>query len=232
MPSLALLAGGLATRLRPVTEKVPKAMLEIAGKPFIEHQCRLMRRQGISQVVLCAGHLAGQIQDFLGDGSRFGLKVDYSLDGEKLLGTGGALKKALPLLSDPFWVLYGDSYLELDLIPALASWQASGLPGMMTVYHNQGLYDASNVLFGQGRILKYKKEKDLAMRHIDYGLGLLTKACFDGFDQEAFDLASVYGRLVDQGLLHGYEVDQRFFEIGSPEGMADTERHLLEAQHG
>lgn len=157
MPALALLAGGVATRLRPLTEKIPKAMLEVAGQPFIAHQFRLLRREGVSRVVVCAGYLAGQIQEYAGDGRAFGLEVLYSLDGPTLLGTGGALKKALPLLGESFLVMYGDSYLDIPFRPVVEAFHRSGLPALMTVFHNANRWDASNVEFVNGLIIRYKR---------------------------------------------------------------------------
>ncbi len=228
MPDLAILAGGLATRMRPATETIPKSLLPVAGRPFLDHQLALLKRQGISRVVLCAGHLGGQIRDFAGDGSAWGLKVEYSFDGPVLLGTGGALRRALPLLSDPFWVLYGDSYLEMDLGAALSAWQASGLEALMTVYQNEGKYDTSNVIFRDGKVLRYDKTaRDPAMLHIDHGLGLLRHSSFGRVGDGSFDLAGLYGQLARAGQLAGFEASRRFFEIGSAEGLAETERHLL-----
>src|SRR5271163_370338 len=114
MFAVAILAGGLATRMRPVTERIPKSMIEVAGRPFIEHQLELLQAENVKNVVLCVGHLGEMIQAHIGDGKRFGLSVSYSFDGERLLGTGGALRRALPLLGHDFFVLYGDSYLDIS----------------------------------------------------------------------------------------------------------------------
>jgi NDP-sugar pyrophosphorylase family protein len=227
LPSLALLAGGLATRLGERSKNTPKSLLPVAGHPFIHHQLRLLARLGIGHVVVCAGHLGQQIQDFTGDGSAYGLKVEYSFDGPRLLGTGGALKKALPLLSDPFFVLYGDSYLEQPLGPVLQAHQNSGKPALMTVFLNDGRYDSSNVAFSGGKIAAYdKSRRGPEMRHIDYGLGLLSKAALMAETEESFDLAAFYGKLVSQGQLQGFEVSQRFYEIGSAQGLEETDRYL------
>ena len=145
LPPIAVLAGGLATRMRPLTETVPKSMLEVAGEPFVAHQLRLFRRQGLSRVVLCLGHLSPAVEDFVGDGSSFGMSVTTSFDGEAPLGTAGALKKAAGLLGDVFWVVYGDSYLNIDLKPIWDSFQADGRPALMTVYRNENQWDKSNV---------------------------------------------------------------------------------------
>ncbi|EWY42536.1 nucleotidyl transferase [Skermanella stibiiresistens SB22] len=231
MPPVALLAGGLATRLRPITHTVPKAMVEVAGEPFIAHQLRLLRREGVSRVVICTGFLSERIVDFVGDGAAFGLAVSYSVDWPELLGTGGALRKALPLLGERFLVMYGDSYLDIPFAPVAAALDASGMPALMTVYRNESRWDTSNVVFSDGRIALYsKKARVPEMAHIDYGLGVMDAAVLmDHAEGEAFDLADVYGALCDQGLLAGYEVQQRFYEIGSHEGLKETEDFLRAA---
>jgi len=232
LPPVAILAGGLATRLRPITTTIPKAMVEVTGEPFIAHQLRLLRREGADVVVLCLGYLGEQVADFVGDGRRFGLDVRYSFDGDRLLGTGGALRKALPLLGPEFLILYGDSYLDLPYAPVVEAWRASGLDGLMTVYGNEGRWDTSNVVFSERRILCYSKVlRDVRMRHIDYGLGLLkAEVLATRPDDQPFDLAHIYTGLVEAGRLAGYEVGQRFYEIGSPEGLAETDAYLRE--HG
>ena len=172
MPPLALLAGGLATRLGDLTKKVPKAMLDVAGEPFIAHQLRLMRREHVPRVVICTGYLAEQIEAYVGDGSRFGIPVSYRIDGPKLLGTGGALRAALPELGDAFLVMYGDSWLDTSYAPIVEAFSESGQPALMTVFPNAGQWDTSNVWFENGRIRLYDKRERLPqMQHIDWGLG-------------------------------------------------------------
>ena len=225
---VAILAGGLATRLGAVSKVTPKALMAVAGKPFIEHQLALLRRDGVRNVVICAGHLGTVIRDHLGDGARFGLAVAYSFDGEKLLGTGGALRRALPLLGGTFFVLYGDSYLDIDLARVLAAFRASGKPGLMTVFANAGRWDTSNVHFDGGRVLRYdKRNPSLDMRFIDYGLGILTAPVLAAHrPDEVFDLADVYSGLSAAGELAGYEAERRFYEIGTPAGLAETDAFL------
>lgn len=225
---VAILAGGLATRLRPITEKIPKVLVTVAGKPFLAHQLALLRRQGITRAVLCLGYLGEMVQKEFGDGHAFGVHLDYSFDGPKLLGTGGALKKALPMLGDTFFVLYGDSYLTAPFAPIADFFKMSQKHGLMTVYRNEGLYDTSNVVFHDGRIIVYDKKARLPeMRHIDYGLSLFKRSAFDQWPAaEAFDLADVMHRLVAAGDLAGYEVPERFYEIGSPAGLAELENLL------
>ena len=140
-------------------EQIPKSMIPIAGKPFIAHQLDLLRSQGVSEVVLCVGHLGRQIEDYVGDGARFELRILYSFDGDQLLGTAGAIRKALPMLDAAFFVLYGDSYLPCDFRAVLASFEASHLRGLMTIYKNEGQYDSSNVEAHDGRITLYDKKK-------------------------------------------------------------------------
>jgi NDP-sugar pyrophosphorylase family protein len=228
LPPVAILAGGLATRLRPITERVPKVLIPVAGQPFLAHQLALLRRQGITRAVLCVGHLGDRVQQDFGDGSAHGVRLEYSFDGPVLLGTGGALKRALPLLGGWFFVLYGDSYLPIDFRPVAERFQRSGKLGLMTVFQNEGRYDASNVVFRDGEITVYdKKTKAPDMRHIDYGLSLFRSSAFDDWPaNQPFDLADVLQRLVARRQLAGYEVKERFYEIGSPAGLAELEALL------
>lgn len=225
---LAILAGGLATRLRPITETIPKSLVSVAGRPFVEHQLEQLQREGIRRVVLCVGYLGEMVRDVVGDGSRFGLRVDYSFDGTKLLGTGGALRQALPLLGDTFFVLYGDSYLPIPFAPVAETFLKSGKQGLMTVYRNEGSYDTSNVVFADGRIRIYDKKAKLPeMRHIDYGLELLKPAAFEPFvGREAFDLAELLQNLLSRDQLAGHEVTTRFYEIGSHAGLTELDALL------
>ncbi len=229
---VAILAGGLATRLRPLTERIPKALVDVAGEPFLCHQLRLLRKAGLTRIVLCAGHLGEKIVEQYGDGRSWGMQIEYSFDGPGLLGTGGALIRALPLLGDAFYVLYGDSYLPVDYRAVGRAFLASGLPGLMTVYENRGQYDSSNVWFAEGRIKVYdKKNRAPQMCHIDYGLGLLRADVLRAWPADGVvDLADVYGRLVASGQLAGYEVKERFYEIGSPEGLRELDALLKAGQ--
>ena len=224
---VAILAGGLATRLRPVTETIPKSLVPVAGRPFLAHQLELLHARGIRRAILCLGHLGGMIQRDFGR-RACGVELDYSYDGEKLLGTGGAIKRALPRLGGEFFVLYGDSYLPVPYAPVAEFFHRSGRPGLMTVYRNEGRYDASNVVFRDGEILVYDKKARLPeMRHIDYGLSLFKSSVFDvRAPDQKFDLAEVMGNLVREKQLAGYEVLERFYEMGSPAGLAELEALL------
>ena len=225
---VAILAGGLATRLKPITATIPKALVEVAGKPFIVHQLELLRSHGIGRVVLCIAHLGEQVQAALGDGRALGIEIAYANDGGTLLGTGGALIKALPLLGERFLVLYGDSYLTCDYADVTRVFEGSGQPALMTVFKNEGKYDTSNVEFRDGRIVRYDKtDKSPAMAHIDYGLGAFKAEAFASYPTDTrLDLAHVYQDLIARGQLAGYEVAERFYEIGSPSGLEETRRLL------
>jgi NDP-sugar pyrophosphorylase family protein len=214
-----------------VTETIPKSLVEVAGRPFAEHQLAWLRRQGIDRVVFCVAYRGDMIREALGDGTRWNLSIDYVFDGQPLLGTGGALKRALPALGDAFFVLYGDSLLTCDLASIERAFAASGRAGLMTVFRNDDRWDRSNVQFDEGRVLRYDKARQTReMRHIDYGLGVLTARALAPFPADRpFDLAPVYQHLLAAGDLAAVEVSDRFYEIGSPEGLAET-RAFLAAQ--
>ena len=227
MLPVAILCGGLATRLRPVTATIPKSLIPVNGEPFIAHQLRLLDAAGLESVVLCIGYLGEMIRDFAGD--RFGrLRISYSFDGPKLLGTAGAIRRAFDLLDQSFFVLYGDSYLPCDYRMVGDQFAQSGKSGLMTVYHNEGKFDTSNVEFANGRIMRYDKVNETPeMRYIDYGLGVFDKSAFSGLSEdEPSDLAMVYRRLLDTNDLAACEVRERFYEIGSVEGIRDLEAYL------
>lgn len=227
-PALALLSGGLATRMWPLTEKTPKAMLEVAGEPFVAHQLRHAAREGIDKVVLCVGYLADRIEAFVGNGAAFGVHVIYSREPPELLGTGGALRNALPLLGDEFLVQYGNSYLATSYAPIMCAFRRSGRQAMMTVFRNEGRWDTSNVEFVDGEIRNYdKQQRTTAMEFIDYGLGAFKANALLGWSVgERIDLAVIYQRLLASGELAGHEVHERFYEIGSTDGLAETDRYL------
>ncbi len=224
---VAILAGGLATRLRPITEKIPKSLVPVAGRPFLAHQLEMLHAQGIRRAVLCIGFLGEMIQREFGS-EACGIQLDYSFDGEKLLGTGGAIKRALPKLGGEFFILYGDSYLPVRYAPIAEFFHRSGKLGLMTVYRNEGKYDTSNVVFHDGGIVVYDKKLKLPeMRHIDYGLSLFKSSVFAAYPaDEKFDLAEVMGKLVHEKQLAGYQVPERFYEMGSPAGLAELESLL------
>lgn len=229
MLPVAILAGGLATRLRPITATIPKALVEVAGKPFICRQLDYLHGQGIRRVVLCIGYLGEMVKAVVGDGSEFGLDVSYSPDGPVLLGTGGALKQALPLLDEQFFVLYGDSFLPIDFAGVEKAFFESKKAALMTVLENGDRWDKSNVLFREGELVEYNKHAPRPdMAYIDYGLGVLTSRVLETYSVgQAFDLAEIYHALSLKGKLAGYEVHERFYEIGSHDGLKETEAYFL-----
>ncbi len=228
MLPVAILAGGLATRLRPATQALPKALIDINGEPFIAHQLRLLRERGLTHVVLCLAHLSQQIVRAIGDGSQLGVAVTYSFDGPALLGTAGAIRRALPKLGPSFFVLYGDSYLQCDYERVQAAFEESGKPGLMTVYRNEGQWETSNVEFAGGRIVAYDKQhRTPNMRHVDYGLGVFERSAFQHLrPDKPYDLERLYQELLRQDRLAAFEVTERFYEVGSPAGVAELRQYL------
>lgn len=228
LPPLAILAGGLAKRLRPTTDTIPKSMVPVAGEPFIAHQLRLLRRERVTDVVVCTGHLGNRIEDFVGGGRRFGCRVRYAPDGAQLLGTGGAIRNALPLLGEHFFVMYGDSYLDIAFEPVYEAFMAANLPALMTVFRNSDRWDTSNVEFAEGVIRRHDKvHRTPAMQYIDFGLGMFRASAFAGYPAGTpFDLSQLYSELAAGGQLAGYEPHERFYEIGSPAGLAETTAHI------
>ena len=228
MLPVALLAGGLGTRLRSLTgDQLPKALVPVAGRPFIDWKLQELREQGVEDVVLLVGHGASPLEGHVGDGSRHGVRVRYSHDGPVLQGTGGALRAALPQLPDAFWVGYADTLLQVPMAEAEDAFRASGLDGLMTVLENRDSLETSNTSVSGGRVTAYDKPaRPGTHEHIDYGLLILTKAAFDGLPNEAFDLGAVIHRLVEEGRLGAFQVAERFRDVGTPEAHAETEAYL------
>ncbi len=222
---VAILAGGLATRLRPLTEKIPKVLLEVGGRPFLEHQLWNLRAHGVREIVLCLGFLGEAVQQRFGDGTEYGVDLRYSFDGPVLLGTGGAIRRALPQLGEAFFVLYGDSYLQIDFAAVSDAFFHSGRNGLMTVFKNEDSWDASNVVFSDGAIQAYdKRRRTAAMRHVDYGLSVFRSSVFGAYpDGAAFDLSDLMKDMAANGEMAAYEARQRFYEIGSLAGLAELD---------
>jgi len=226
MLPMAILAGGLAKRLRPLTETLPKALVPVRGEPFIGHQLRLVRARGVKRVVLCVGYLGGMIREFVGDGRAFGLEVEYSWDGAQPLGTAGAVRAALPLLGESFFLMYGDSYLPCDYRAAERAFRKAGKQGLLTVFRNDGQWDASNVELREGRIVAYSKRQNPRMRHIDYGLEVFARSAFADLAESPCDLTAVYQSLLARDQLAALEIGERFYEVGSFEGIGALEERL------
>jgi prepilin-type processing-associated H-X9-DG protein len=226
LPPVCILAGGLGTRLGGRVRETPKPLLEVAGEPFLFHQLRLLAAHGAREVVLCVGYLGELIERRVG-AERFGLRLAYSYDAPALDGTLGAIRRARGLLGERFLVLYGDTFLRLDYAGAARAWCESGLPALMCVLRNDGRWDTSNVLYADGRVLAYdKRAPRQEMRWIDYGLGGLTQAALDRAAPSVCDLSELYALLAREGLLCGFEAHERFYEIGTPGGLAETEAFL------
>jgi len=225
MLPIVVLAGGLATRLRPVTETIPKSLVTINGLPFVLHQLKLFQQKGIKQVHFCLGYLGEMVEEVVKQ-SKFNhqMQISYSYDGDKLLGTGGAIMNAFPVLPETFFISYGDSYLTIDYkqVEAFFIQNNSGTSkGLMTVFKNEGQWDSSNVIIENNSLVLYSKaHKNERMNYIDYGLGILSKKNFVGYmEKTTFDLAEIYNKLSLKRNLLGFEVHQRFYEIGSFKGI-------------
>lgn len=226
---IVILSGGLAKRLRPLTETIPKCMLVFINKPFIQYQIELLVSRGFKNILICAGYLGDQIKEFIGDGSRLKANVSYSFDGDKLLGTGGAILKAKYELSDVFFVLYGDSYLTINYKNILKFFYKNNLIGLMTVFKNNNLYDKSNTIFKNDIVTLYDKRNITPeMSYIDYGLSILKKDALSLIKTEDgyYDLADLLNILSKKNQLLGFEIKKRFFEIGSIKGIEDFNNYL------
>jgi NDP-sugar pyrophosphorylase family protein len=230
-----LLAGGLGTRMRPLTEAVPKALVPVLGRPFADWQLELLAEQGVERMVCCTGYRGDLLREHVGDGSRFGIAVSWSDEGSSLRGTAGAIRLAHDrgLLDEAFLVLYGDSYLPVDLAGVEAAWRRSGAPALMTVMRNDERWDRSNCIYADGRVVLYDKSRPAGrrdeMRWIDYGLSVLTGPTVADLvpSGTVVDLAALQHILSVSGRLAGVEVRERFYEAGSPAGLRDLEAHLL-----
>ena len=228
-----ILAGGLGTRMRAIAGDAPKALIPVAGQPFAHHQLSLLASKGAARVVYCIGYGGDQIRRFVEDGSRWGLEVSYVDEGDHLHGTAGALRVALDAgaLDKAFGVLYGDSYLPIDLAPVVRAFRTAELPVLMTVLRNNDRWDRSNVVYENGLVLTYDKhpaERDSRMEWIDYGLTILERRVIGQrvpTDSKA-DLADLYSSLSRERFLGGFEVTERFYEVGAPGGLVALERFL------
>ena len=223
-----ILAGGLATRLRPITNSLPKSLIPIRGRPFIDYQLKYLSEQGITDATICLGYLGEQIEAFVKDGSKWELKVTYSYDGVEPIGTGGAIMKALELVGKNFFILYGDSFLPVNFYEMQKMYSYSSSPAMMAIIKNENQWDKSNVIFKDGKLIKYDKNNPLIeMEFIDYGLTIMDSHTYSKYNLGS-DLSSVYSQLSEDGSLAGYEVFQRFYEVGSKNGIKEFEFYLMQ----
>jgi len=222
-----ILAGGLGTRMRPLTDTCPKTLLPVLGRPFAYHQLHWLAAQGVDDVIYCIGHQGDRIRRYWESEPKPMRSIRYVDEGEKLRGTGGALRLAREqgVLDESFLAIYGDSFLPVEFAPVWRAFQASGMPALMTVLRNQGRWDRSNVIYEDGSLILYDKQTDPRMQHIDYGLSAFRRELFDR-TPKVFDLAMLFHDLSLQGELAALEVQERFYEIGSSQGLYDLEDYL------
>lgn len=223
-----ILAGGLGTRLGKLSKNTPKSLMNINGKPFIDYQLKYLKLQGVNEVVICTGYLGEQIKNYVGNGIKFNLQISYSEDGPKKLGTGGAILKALRLLPDFFFVMYGDSFLQINVRKIQEFFVNNSCLVLMSIIKNDNKWDRSNVALKENNIIFYNKVKtSKKMHYIDYGISLISKKSFFKYDfDDAFDLSEFYSLLSIDSLIHGYIIKKRFYEIGSVKGISETEEFL------
>jgi len=224
---MAILAGGLATRLGDLTKGQPKSMVQISGKPFLEYQLDFLKRQAVRDIILCTGRFKEQIENYFRDGKEFGVNMKYSRE-DKLLGTAGALKKAEPLLNDAFFTMYGDSYLFLDFNRVMSYFKSRNKLALMTVYKNYDRYDRSNAVVEGNLVKKFsKKEKTKEMVYIEYGVNIFKKEVLRMIPENQFySLDDLFPRLIEIEELLAFEVGERFYEIGSPQGLREFEEYI------
>jgi len=227
-PPVLILAGGLGTRVSSLYPDLPKAMIPVNDEPFIGHQLKLLARENVTDVILCLGHLSETIVEYVGNGEAFGLNVQYSYDGEKLLGTGGAILKASLGLNRPFAVLYGDSYLDTNFYPIYDAFQQADKLGVLAVFENKNQMIPSNLSYKFGMVVHYDKNKPSPnMQYVDYGLSIFKPQAFSAFaDKQSFDLAEVFTALIKEKQLAAYEVKDRFYEAGSEQGINELAAYI------
>jgi len=223
-----ILAGGLATRLRPVTERIPKSLIQIHGKPFLRYQLDRLRDEGITDIVLCVGYLGDQIVAYFGDGHKYGVNINYSYDGDHLLGTGGALKKAEEHLCEEFFLTYGDSYLVIDYKAVMSWFKQFDKQGLMVVYKNYDQYDRSNVSIEGNLVKSYSKtNKTKDMIYIDYGASIFRREVLNLIPEgEIHPLEELFRQLIERQQLLAYEIKERFYQIGSIDGIEEFKQYI------
>ena len=227
-----ILAGGLGTRMRPLTETCPKTLLPVHGKPFAFYQMHWLASQGVTEVVYSIGHHGDMIRQYWDSRLSPVPSIRYVDEGDQLRGTGGALKLARDsgVLAESFYLIYGDSFLPVQFYPIWEAFRASAKPALMTVLRNEGRWDHSNAIYKDGRVLLYDKKGHPSMHYIDYGMSVLRREILDGITAGVFDLSTLFHELSLREQLAGFEVSQRFYEIGSPDGLRDLEEYLMQRE--
>jgi MurNAc alpha-1-phosphate uridylyltransferase len=226
LPPVCILAGGLGTRLGSFVHDRPKPLILVAEEPFVFHQLRALAEHGAGEIVMCVGHFGEMIEDEVGT-ERFGLTIRYSYDAPGLSGTLGAIRHAEPFLAERFLVLYGDTYLAVDYQAMVKDWVHSATLGAMSVLHNRGKWGPSNTVVERGEVVRHNKRARTArMEWIDYGLGALKSSALDLVDNTVTDLSDLYDELANRAQLRAFEVRERFYEIGTPDQLAETDAYL------
>jgi NDP-sugar pyrophosphorylase family protein len=228
---IAIIAGGLATRLLPLTEKIAKSMIMVGGKPFLEHQVEVLKSAGIGDLVLCVGHLAGQIEEHFGDGRAYGVRIRYSDEGGQLMGTAGAIKKAAPLLDEKFFMMDGDSYLPSDYRAAMAHFDSTNKMALMVVFRNNDLYETSNAVVDGDLVTMYSRRRKVpGMVFVHTGLSILRKTALDLIPADRVVMQDeLWTQLASRNELMAFETQSRFYEVGSFSGLEDF-RRMIERQ--
>jgi len=229
MKQAVIISGGFGTRLYPITKKVPKILVEISGKPFIDYLIPLCKKNGIEEIVFCVGHLWEQVRDYVGDGKKFGIKAYYSVE-DKKLDTGGAIKKALPYLDKEFLVTYGDSFLDIDWQDVANAFKKSPAKGIMSVYENNWRLVPSTIIIDkEGYIKEFNKENPRPeMTHMEYGINIFSKDIIDKIPKEVFPLGDYFNYLAKDSNLLSYPTTRMFYDIGTPEGIKKFQKDILE----
>jgi len=217
-----ILAGGLATRMKPMTLDIPKSMIEIDGKPFLEHQLELLKENDVKNVVVCVGHLGHQIKEYFKKGEKLGMNIKYGDEKENLLGTAGALKNAGDFLADEFFLMYGDSYVPVDFQAITSHFKKFNKKSLMVIYKNADRFDKSNIEIEQDLIKSYDKKNNQGMLFIDAGVSLLKKEILRLIPPSRnFPLERIYQHLIKEKEMLAYQMRERFYQIGSFEGLEE-----------
>lgn len=228
LPPVLILAGGLGTRISKKYPNLPKFLIPICDEPFGVHQLRQLKRMGFENIIICIGHQGQLIQQSIGNGYRFGLSIKYSTDNQAgLLGTGGAIQNALHSTINDFGVIYGDSYLDFDAFDAYEKFKSRGKKGLMTVLHNKNQGDKSNIIINNNDVSYYSKSNPLKiMEYIDYGFSYFSKSAFENQALPPYDLSQVFKELIKQNQLSAYEVQKKFYEVGSLSGISEFRDYI------
>lgn len=227
------MAGGLATRLRPLTNDIPKSLILIQGKPFLQYQIELLTRYDIKDIVLCVAYMGKKIEDYFGDGNKFGVKITYSYEKNKLLGTGGALKLVEPYLNENFFLLWGDSYVRLNYkeMHDFHLKNTNDFDVTIAIFYNIRNYDKSNIIYERGRIKKYEKNSKDEMKYIDAGIMVFNKKILKRIPSgKVFQIEDLFHKLAKEEKLKPFLIKKRYYEIGSLKGLNQFKKFVKRNQ--